>query len=126
MKNSSNITGAIRDEIRKVMAIHSLWKLYRKPSMKLKDIYNFLEDLFHGNAKTGVVSQVHQVVHGLPPYDKLYNKRTDIIVCAAVDPSSSGYSLILKPDLAQSEFLFIAGRDISSTVLEKTTFTNNS
>jgi hypothetical protein len=108
------------------MAIHGQWKLYQKSSMKLKDIHNFLKDLFHGNTKTGVVSQVHLVVNGLPPYDKLYNKQTEIIVSGTVDSTSSGVSLVLKPDLAQSESVFIAGRDITRSVLEKTTFTNNS
>jgi hypothetical protein len=122
----TNITGAIRDEIRKVMAIHSLWKLYRKSSMKLKDIHNFLEDLYHGNPKTGVISQVYQVINGLPPFDKLYNKQTEMVVTGSVDANTNAVSLVLKPDLCQSESMYIAGRDITRTVLEKTTFTNES
>jgi hypothetical protein len=91
--------------------------------MKLKDIHNYLEDLFHGNPKTGVVSQVHLVVNGLPPFDRLYKKQ---ITSGNVDSNSTAASLVLLPELSQLESVLIAGRDITSTVLEKTTFTNSS
>jgi hypothetical protein len=50
-----NLSRTIRDEIRKLMAIHGLWKIYHKTQMKQKDNQVFLEDLFHGNPKTGIV-----------------------------------------------------------------------
>jgi hypothetical protein len=118
-----NISRALRDEIRKVMAIHGLWKIYRKSQMKQKDIHIFLEDIFHGNTKLNIVSQVTQVVKGLAPFDRLYTTQTDQVVCANVDASSNGTSLVLKSDLSRSETIIIAGRDITQTVLERTTFT---
>jgi hypothetical protein len=105
------------------MAIHGLWKLHRKSSMKMKEIHQFLEDLFHGNEKTGVVSQVHQVVNGLAPYDKLYNRQNDLIVNSSVDSTSSAVSLVLKPELTQTDVVYISGRDITQKLLECTTFT---
>jgi hypothetical protein len=81
-----NLSRTIRDEIRKPMAIHGLWKIYRKSQMKQTDIHLFLEDMFHGNPKTGIVAQVHQVVNGLAPFDKMYSSQTDQVVCAKCMP----------------------------------------
>jgi hypothetical protein len=81
--------GALRDEIRKVMAIHALWKVYRKTQMKLKVIHILLEDIFHGNEKTGIVSQVQQVIGGYYPFDALYTQQTDMIVTATTVEAST-------------------------------------
>jgi hypothetical protein len=62
--------------------------------MKLKDIHNFLEDLYHGNPKTGVISQVHQVMNGLPPFDKFCNKQTEMVVTGSVDANANAASLV--------------------------------
>jgi hypothetical protein len=79
--------------------------------------------MFHGNPKTGIVAQVHQVVNGLAPFDKMYTSKTDQVVCANVDATSKGSSLVLKAELSRSETVIIAGRDITQSVLERTTFT---
>jgi hypothetical protein len=120
------VLAPIRDEIRKTMAIHALFKMYRKPSMKMKDQHVFLEEVFHGNNKTGVVSQGHQVLHGLPPFNLLYNKQTELIVNSNIDSTINTTSLILKTELSQSETVIMAGRDLTRAVLEQTTFTGPS
>jgi hypothetical protein len=120
------VLAPIRDEIRKTMAIHALFKMYRKPSMKMKDQNTFLEEVFHGNNKTGVVSQVHQLLHGLPPFNLLYNKQTELIVNSNIDCTMNTTSLILKQELSQSETVIMAGRDLTQAVLEQTTFTGPS
>jgi hypothetical protein len=74
------LSASIRDEIRRLMAIHGMYKMYRRPQMKQKDLFQFLEDIFHGNKKTDIVSQVFQVVNGLPPYDLIYNRQTEVLV----------------------------------------------
>jgi hypothetical protein len=120
------IPAPIRDELRKAMAIHALYKLYRKGQMKLKDQHAFLEEVFHGNNKTGVVSQVYQVVNGLPPFNLLYTTQTELVVNANIDSSTNIKSLVLRNDLSQSESVLIAGRDITQIVLERTSFTGPS
>jgi hypothetical protein len=114
----------IRDEIRKLMAIHGMYKLYRKPQMTQKSMFQFLEDQFHGNDAAGIVSQVSQVVNGLPPYNALYKKQTDIVTNSSVSSSASVTSLVLKKEISQSEAVIIAGRDITVSVLENTTKTS--
>jgi hypothetical protein len=88
--------------------------------MKQKDIKLFHEDIFHGNAKTGVVLQVQQIIKWLPPFDKLYTKQTNQIVCANVNANLNGTSLVLKPKFCCTGTVLIAGRDITQTVLECT------
>ena len=118
MKLAANI----RDDIRKLMAIHAMQKLHRRPQMKQKDLFQFLEDIFHGNKKTGIVSQVFQVVNGLPPFHLLYNKQTEVLVNTG-DENLCATSLILKKELIQSEAVIMAGRDITTTILENTSYT---
>jgi hypothetical protein len=79
--------------------------------------------LFHGNDKTGVVSQVHQVVSGLAPFNKLFDERTDLIISSSVDSYATPFSLVLKKELVQTDVFFISGRDITPKILECTTFT---
>jgi hypothetical protein len=105
------------------MAIHGLWKVFRKPQMQIKEIHLFLEDIFHGNEKTGVVSQVYQVLHGLPPFDTLYDRQTDIVTTPNSDSSNTITSLVIKKELSQSEVVIMAGRDITQKVLEQTFLT---
>jgi hypothetical protein len=112
--------GAVRDEIRKVMAIHALWKVYRRSQMKLKDIHILLEDIFHGNEKTGVVSQVQQVVGGYYPFDALYTQQISTVANSSIEATTNITNLILKNDLTQSEVIYIAGRDITQKLLETT------
>jgi hypothetical protein len=114
----------IRDEIRKLMAIHGMYKLYRKPQMTQKSMFQFLEDQFHGNDAAGIVSQVSQVINGLPPYNALYKKQTDIVTNSSVSSSTSVTSLVLKKEMSQCEAVIIAGRDITVSVLENTTKTS--
>jgi hypothetical protein len=114
----------IRDEIRKLMAIHGMYKLYRKPQMTQKSMFQFLEDQFHGNDAAGIVSQVSQVFNGLPPYNALYKKQTDIVTNSSVSSSTSVTSLVLKKEMSQCEAVIIAGRDITVSVLENTTKTS--
>jgi hypothetical protein len=112
--------GAIRDEIRKVMAIHGLWKVYRKPQMKIKDIHARLEEIFHGNEKTGVVAQVHQVLGGYYPFDALFTQQTSIVVSGSTDPNNNITNLVLRNDLTQSEVVYMVGREITQGLLETT------
>jgi hypothetical protein len=79
--------------------------------------------LFHGNEKTGVVSQVHQVVNGLPPHDKLFIWQNDLVVNSSVDSTSSAVSLVLKPELTQTDVVYISSHDITPNLLECKTFT---
>jgi hypothetical protein len=114
----------IRDEIRKLMAIIGMYKLYRKPQMTQKSMFQFLEDQFHGNDAAGIVSQVSQVFNGLPPYNALNKKQTDIVTNSSVSSSTSVTSLVLKKEMSQCEAVIIAGRDITVSVLENTTKTS--
>jgi hypothetical protein len=89
--------------------------------MKLKDIHIILEDIFHGNEKTGIVSQVQQVIGGYYPFDALYTQQTDIVTAPTVEETSTNINkLILKKDLTQSETVIVAGRDITQKLLECT------
>jgi hypothetical protein len=98
--------------------------MYRRPQMKQKDLFQFLEDVIHGNKKAGMVSQVYQVVNGLPPYDLIYNQQTEVLVNNKSDDSTiNATSLILKPKLHQSEFIIMAGREITAKTLENTSYT---
>jgi hypothetical protein len=118
------LSASIRDEIRRLMSIHGMYKMYRRPQMKQKDLFQFLEDVFHGNEKTGIVSQVYQVVNGLPPFDLIYNRQTEVLVNNKSDDSTiNATSLILKPELHQSEFIIMAGREITAKTLENTSYT---
>jgi hypothetical protein len=124
LSDNMSLMASIRDEIRKVMAIHGLFKLYRKPQMTQKSIFQFLEGMFHGNDKAGIVLQITQDINGLAPYNnRLYTNQTNIVTNSNVSNTSSVTSLVLKKELCQSESVIIAGRDITNSILENTTKT---
>jgi hypothetical protein len=100
----------IRDEIRRVIAIHAIYNIYQKSQMKQKAMFDMLEDTFHGNEAKGIVSQLKQVICGQPPFDGLYDKKVNVVTS---DSLTNVTSLVLKKDLIQSEQVLMAGRDIT-------------
>jgi hypothetical protein len=54
-----------------------------------------MEDIFHGNEKTGVVSQAKQLLGGYYPFDSLFNNQTNLIATGNTDPTNSITNLVL-------------------------------
>jgi hypothetical protein len=78
-----------------------------------------MEDIYHGNSKLGIVSQCDQIVNGLPPFSGMFEQRSDLVTGTTAVMVTN---LVLKTEYSRIDTPFVLGREITKSILERTTF----
>ena len=72
-KEKKKLPKPIRDEIRRLMSIKALNRVYSKGKMKVRLRYQEMFDIFHGNKGLNYVSLCDQVVENRPPFSAMFD-----------------------------------------------------
>ena len=117
------VSAAIRDELRRFIAVKALSIIFSRGQMTLRSMWSAIDDLYHGNVKKKIFSQVDQLINYQRPYSELFERREDLIGTFMTGSGPENvYCYVLKPDICRSEAPIIVGSDITKSVLEKTSF----
>ena len=76
---TDRISGALRDELRRVVALYCMEVIYRKDPMKVNAMRSLMFDLFHGNSNKNIISHVDMLCRGGNIFSDLFEDRHDNI-----------------------------------------------
>ena len=57
------VSAAIRDELRRVIAVKAMSIIFSRGQMTLRFMWSVIDDLYHGNVKKKIISQVDQLIN---------------------------------------------------------------
>jgi hypothetical protein len=113
--SSSELCVRIRNEIRCCIATKIMSIIFQLGMMPVRKINDKMNELFHGNHT--VISHVDMAIKSIGPYEKLFEKRVEIVLDADTNPSN----LIANRSLFLLDKDYIVGRHVTKMSLENKT-----
>ena len=119
--STDRITAALRDELRRVVALYCMDVIYRKDPMKVNAMRTLMFDLFHGNSSKNIISHVDLLCRGDDIFSDLFEDRQDNVVnrrCQdeAIPPKQ------LKPLYSRAEKPYVLGKHITVEAISNASF----
>ena len=70
--NADRIPAAIRDELRRAVALYCMDVIYRKDPMKVNQMRTTMFDMYHGNSKKNIISHVDMLCRAEDVFSDLF------------------------------------------------------
>lgn len=115
-KQVIRLPSSVRSEIRRTAGLLGYQYVHGKGQISLKEQHDIIDDMYHGNPKKGICSQISLILTGQSAFQGLYEPSPVAAASGAVSP------LVLKRELSRCSFDLIVGRDITYGILERTHF----
>ena len=119
MPTNERLPAAIRDELRRAVALYCMDIVFQKGSMKVANQRGLMFDLYHGNDGKNVISHVKMLCNGGELFDDLFEERVENVVGRNNSVTSTKQ---LKSLYSRSDKLFYLGKHITVETMSTVSF----